>query len=64
VFSQAETQDLADVGVDINNVGSIVQALFAADGDGWDEGAVQAAQAYQVSILSVSSFVGRLSVGV
>ncbi|KAG9118772.1 hypothetical protein FRC07_006544 [Ceratobasidium sp. 392] len=49
----------------INNVGSIVQALFAADSRGgeWDEGAVQAAQAYQVGILSVSSFVGRLSVG-
>ncbi|KAG9120347.1 hypothetical protein FRC07_004196, partial [Ceratobasidium sp. 392] len=49
----------------INNVGSIVQALFAVDSRGgqWDEGAVQAAQAYQVGILSVSSFVGRLSVG-
>ncbi|KAG9094466.1 hypothetical protein FRC06_010778, partial [Ceratobasidium sp. 370] len=48
----------------INNVGSIVQALFAVNGEGdWDEGMVQAAQAYQVGILSVSSFVGRLSVG-
>ncbi|KAG8718261.1 hypothetical protein FRC09_012930 [Ceratobasidium sp. 395] len=48
----------------INNVGSIVQALFAADRNGErNESAVQAAQAYQVGILSVSSFVGRLGVG-
>ncbi|KAG8741223.1 hypothetical protein FRC10_003145 [Ceratobasidium sp. 414] len=52
------------VGCYINNVGSIVQALFAVNGGGeWDEGTVQAAQAYQVGVLSVSSFVGRLSVG-
>lgn len=49
--------------IDINNVGSIVQALFAATGDGWDEKAAAAAQAYQVSILSVSSFFGRLMIG-
>ncbi|KAG8696294.1 hypothetical protein FRC08_007252 [Ceratobasidium sp. 394] len=48
----------------INNVGSIVQALFAVNSEGeWDEGTVQAAQAYQVGILSVSSFVARLSIG-
>lgn len=49
--------------LDINNVGSIVQALFAANGDGWDEKAAAGAQAYQVSVLSVSSFFGRLLVG-
>ncbi|QRV92856.1 major facilitator superfamily transporter [Ceratobasidium sp. AG-Ba] len=48
----------------INNVGSIVQALYAKNGDGeWNEGAVQAVQASQVGLLSVSSFVGRLGVG-
>ncbi|KAF8601277.1 MFS general substrate transporter [Ceratobasidium sp. AG-I] len=47
----------------INNVGSIVQALFAARDEKWDEKAAAAAQAYQVSILSVSSFFGRLIIG-
>ncbi|QRV78064.1 glycoside hydrolase family 35 protein [Ceratobasidium sp. AG-Ba] len=48
----------------INNVGSIVQALYAKNVDGeWNEGAVQAVQASQVGLLSVSSFVGRLGVG-
>ncbi|KAF8601273.1 MFS general substrate transporter [Ceratobasidium sp. AG-I] len=47
----------------INNVGSIVQALFAVDGGEWDETVAAAAQANQVSILSVCSFFGRLLVG-
>ncbi|KAF8601274.1 MFS general substrate transporter, partial [Ceratobasidium sp. AG-I] len=47
----------------INNVGSIVQALFAASRDGWDEKAAVAAQAYQVSIISVSNSFGRLLIG-
>ncbi|KAH7318889.1 major facilitator superfamily domain-containing protein [Rhizoctonia solani] len=47
----------------INNVGSIVQALFAAVGEGWSKHEAEKAQASQVGILSVCSFVGRFAVG-
>ncbi|KDN36151.1 hypothetical protein RSAG8_11032, partial [Rhizoctonia solani AG-8 WAC10335] len=46
----------------INNVGSIVQALFAV-GEGWSKHEAEKAQASQVGILSVCSFVGRFAVG-
>ncbi|KEP46973.1 MFS transporter, partial [Rhizoctonia solani 123E] len=47
----------------INNVGSIVQALFAAAGDEWNKHDAEKAQASQVGILSVCSFIGRFAVG-
>ncbi|CAE6479301.1 unnamed protein product [Rhizoctonia solani] len=47
----------------INNVGSIVQALFAAVGEGWSKHEAEKAQASQVGILSVCSFIGRFTVG-
>lgn len=62
-FPRRRPRVLTFMGVDINNVGSIVQALFAANGDGWDETAAAAAQAYQVSIISVCSSLGRLIIG-
>ncbi|CUA69470.1 putative membrane protein YMR155W [Saccharomyces cerevisiae S288c] [Rhizoctonia solani] len=46
----------------INNVGSIVQALFAV-GEGWSKHEAEKAQASQVGILSVCSFIGRFAVG-
>ncbi|KAG8751375.1 hypothetical protein FRC11_009469 [Ceratobasidium sp. 423] len=46
----------------INNVGSIVQVLFAV-GKGWSRHESEKAQASQVGILSVCSFVGRFGVG-
>ncbi|CAE6453879.1 unnamed protein product [Rhizoctonia solani] len=47
----------------INNVGSIVQALFASVGEGWSRQEAEKAQASQVGIISVCSFVGRFVVG-
>lgn len=44
-------------------MGSIVQALFAVNGDGWNEKAAAAAQASQVSIISVCSSLGRFLIG-
>ncbi|KAF8704674.1 MFS general substrate transporter, partial [Rhizoctonia solani] len=47
----------------INNVGSIVQALFASAGEGWSRREAEKAQASQVGIISVCSFVGRFVIG-
>ncbi|CCO37053.1 hypothetical protein BN14_11204 [Rhizoctonia solani AG-1 IB] len=47
----------------INNVGSIVQALFASVGEGWSKQDAEKAQASQVGIISVCSFVGRFAIG-
>lgn len=49
--------------VDINNVGLIVQALLTSNGDSWDEKSAATAQAYQVSVISLSGFSGRLFIG-
>jgi hypothetical protein len=49
--------------IDINNVGSIVQALFASVGEGWSKQDAEKAQASQVGIISVCSFVGRFAIG-
>jgi hypothetical protein len=48
---------------DINNVGSIVQALLAAGNPSWDPKDGVERQAAQVSIISVANSAGRLLIG-
>ena len=49
---------------DINNVGSISQALYTKDNTSYDEVAAAAFQAAQVSMISIMNFIGRILVGV
>lgn len=49
--------------VDINNVGSISQALFAKGNPNYDEGKAARLQASQVSIVSIMNCLGRVSIG-
>ena len=48
---------------DINNAGSIAQALFAHDNAGYDEAESSAWQAAQVSIISLANCFGRIIIG-
>jgi hypothetical protein len=52
------------VASDINNVGSIAQALLAHDNPAYDEAESSAWQAAQVSAISLASFCGRIVVGI
>lgn len=53
----------AEYPVDINNVGSIVQALLAAGNPSWNPADGIEKQAAQVSIISVANSAGRLLIG-
>ncbi|THH17574.1 hypothetical protein EW146_g3249 [Bondarzewia mesenterica] len=48
----------------INNVGSISQALFAKGNPSYDEVEAAAFQAAQVSVISITNFIGRIFIGV
>jgi len=50
--------------VDINNVGSISQALFAKDNSNYDEALAYQWQATQVSAISIANCMGRILMGV
>jgi hypothetical protein len=54
---------LSDVS-DINNVGSIAQALFAHNNPSYDEAESSIWQAAQVSTLSLANFSGRVLIGI
>ncbi|ELU39499.1 MFS_1 domain-containing protein [Rhizoctonia solani AG-1 IA] len=47
-----DVSTLMQINPDINNVGSIVQALFASAGEGWSRREAEKAQASQVGIIS------------
>jgi hypothetical protein len=49
--------------VDINNVGSISQALFAKGNPNYDEELASQWQATQVSAISIANFMGRILIG-
>jgi hypothetical protein len=49
--------------VDINNVGSISQALFAKNNLDYDEAVAAQWQAAQVSAISITNFMGRILIG-
>lgn len=49
--------------IDINNVGSISQALYAHEQSDYDEVKAGAWQAAQVSTISLTNFFGRIAIG-
>lgn len=55
--------DYLIIAVDINNVGSISQALFAKDDPDYDEAVAARWQAAQVSAISITNFIGRILIG-
>jgi hypothetical protein len=54
---------LAQSSADINNVGSISQALYAKGNPNYDELEASRWQAAQVSTLSICNFAGRILIG-
>jgi hypothetical protein len=55
---------IAGVTSDINNVGSIAQALFAHDNPAYNEAESSTWQAAQVSVLSLMNCLGRVLIGI
>lgn len=50
--------------IDINNVGSIAQALFSKGNPAYDELEASTWQAAQVSTVSIMNFLGRILIGI
>jgi hypothetical protein len=55
---------IAGVTSDINNVGSIAQALFSHGNPAYDEAESSTWQAAQVSALSLANCIGRIFIGI
>jgi hypothetical protein len=60
---QSRRHHLTKGSADINNVGSISQALYAKGNPNYDDSEASRWQAAQVSTLSVCNFVGRVLIG-
>lgn len=63
VSHQGQLGRLTQSSADINNVGSISQALYAKGNPNYDELEASRWQAAQVSTLSVCNFAGRILIG-
>ena len=63
-FARILTSILSSIESDINNVGSIAQALLAHNNPTYDEAESAIWQAAQVSAISLASFAGRILIGI
>lgn len=63
VFPTRNEVPVLTIGIDINNVGSISQALYAKGDPDFDDLEAAKIQAAQVSTVSIMNFLGRIMIG-